>query len=731
MTHRWSFFRSGGVDQVSLRDAADLAALATLDPKLWVALAMPVRGTDHPPETLALLDADGDGRIRAPDVLAAVDLVRGALTRPEEILTSADRVELAAIRDPKIAAAARRMLADLGKPIATAIGVEDVTAITAAFADTVLNGDGIVIPGSSDEPDLRRAIEDGIRCLGGVTDRSGAPGLDRAKAEQLWAAVDARAGWLAEDSAAHRRPLGAGTAAAAAALAAVRGKLEDYFTRCRVASFDPRGAAALGGQDAELVALSARALTGGDEQLARLPLARITAAVELRLGPGTNPAWAGAIAAFLEHAVVPILGPREVITPGDLAAIEAKLEPFLAHRAACPVTAVDSLDPAWIAQLAQPALRERLAALIRAEAELAAEYDQIASVTKVVRFRRDLGRVLRNFVNFSDFYGQQRGAFQAGTLYLDARAMHLCVEVTSPDQHAALAGASDAFLIYCDLARAGATKQIAAALTNGDADHVFVGRNGVFRDREGAVWDATVTKIVSNPVSIRQAFWTPYKKLVKTIEDGVAKRAADADAAATAKVEAAGSQVAHADQAAAPAKPPGKIDLGTVAAIGVAIGGIGTLVGALLSTMFGLGPWLPLGLLALLLMISGPAMLLAWLKLRRRNLGPILDANGWAINGRARVNVAFGAAMTELAKLPPGSARSLEDPFADRPTPWRRWVVLAVVVALAGAWLLGKLDRWLPERARAATVLEREATPPAPAPATPPAPAASPASAAK
>jgi hypothetical protein len=70
-------------------------------------------------------------------------------------------------------------------------------------------------------------------------------------------------------------------------------------------------------------------------------------------------------------------------------------------------------------------------------------------------------------------------------------------------------------------------------------------------------------------------------------------------------------------------------------------------------------------------MISGPSMLLAWLKLRRRNLGPVLDANGWAINGRARVNVAFGAAMTQLAAAAAGARRALDDPFADKRRPWK------------------------------------------------------------
>ena len=58
----------------------------------------------------------------------------------------------------------------------------------------------------------------------------------------------------------------------------------------------------------------------------------------------------------------------------------------------------------------------------------------------------------------------------------------------------------------------------------------MVGRNGIFYDRKGRDWDATITKIIDNPISIRQAFWSPYKKVVRMIEEQVAKRAAAADA---------------------------------------------------------------------------------------------------------------------------------------------------------------------------------------------------------
>ena len=718
MSHRFHFFRAGGVDQVSLRDGADMLALGELDQKLWVALAMPAKGTDIDPATLAMLDQDSDGRIRVQDILAAVTWAKATFKQPDDLLTSKDGIALSKIADDKVVAAAMRMLSDLGKKSETSITVADTVAINNAFAETVLNGDGIVIEGSTDNAELKRVIADVIASVGSVTDRSGKPGVDKLHAEQFFTEIDVRAAWLTAGKDPALAPLGEQTATAAEAFVAVRAKIDDYFMRCKVAAYDPRGAAALGGSEPELVALSVRTLTSTDDQLAQLPLAKVDPALKLPLGGAINPAWAARIDAFVTTAVKPIVGDRDVLTPADIATITTRLAPFQNWVDSKPTTKADWLEATWIATLAAPELRGQLDALIAADAALAEDYAQISAVSKAVRMQRDFGRILRNFVNFSDFYGKQDGVFQSGTLYLDARALHLCVPVTDAAKHGALAAASDACLIYCDITRKGETKQIAATLTNGDADNVFVGRNGIFYDRDNNDWDATVTKVINNPISVRAAFWSPYKKLVKTIEDNVQKRAQAAEVAASAKIEATGADVANADKKAlaevqAPppppvpvaVEPPKKIDLGTIAAIGVAIGGIGTLFGALLAVLFGLGVWLPLGIIALMLMISGPSMLLAWLKLRRRNLGPILDANGWAINSRARINVAFGAAMTELPVLPAGAQRSLDDPFADKKTPWRRWVILIVVLGLAGAWYLGKFDNYLPDNLTSVGVL--------------------------
>ena len=749
MQHRWHFFRAGAVDQVTLRDGFDLLALPELDQKLWVALAMPTKGVDIDPVTLDLLDLNKDGRIRVQDILAAVADIKRMFKNPSEVLTSHDAVVLDALADKTVVAAARRMLADLGKKDADAITLADTVAVTKAFADTVLNGDGIIVPASAEAGTVRTAIEEAIAAVGSVPDRSGKPGIDKKLAEQFFADVDKHVAWLDAGTAA--RTLGDATEAAADALRVVRDKLEDYFTRCRLAAFDPRAQAVLAGQESELVALSAKTLTANDEAVRRLPLARVDTAARLQLSAGVNPAWAPELAVFIDKTVKPILGVRDALTPADLATLVDKLAAFETWRAGKPETKIAGLATDRIRELAAPELRAKVYELIAADEALRAEYDQITDVIKAVRYQRDFARIVRNFVNFSDFYSKKNGTFQAGTLYLDGRALHLCVPVNDVAKHGTLAAASEACLVYCDITRNGTTKHIAAALTNGDADNVFVGRNGIFYDREGNDWDATVTKVITNPISVREAFWSPYKKLVKVIEDNVTKRAQAADTSAATKLEAAGKAIAHADKQAVPvaaaAKPPAppaseppakKIDLGTVAAIGVAIGGIGTLVGALLASIFGLGKWLPLGVLAILLMISGPSMLLAWLKLRRRNLGPILDANGWAINGRARINVAFGAAMTELAAIPSGSRRSLSDPFADKTPPWRLYIALTGFVLLAGTWYVGRLDTYLPEPARSVSVLgtwapayvEPEPTispvPPETAPAPAPAPTTAP-----
>ncbi len=455
----------------------------------------------------------------------------------------------------------------------------------------------------------------------------------------------------------------------------------------------------------------------------------------LPLHRGVNPAWTGALATLQQKAVVPVGGAtKESLTEAEWLELCDKLAPYEAWMAGKAGAAVEQLGEARLRDIEAGGGRDELTALRARDQELAGEFKAIADVHRLAHYFRDLRALLHNFVNFADFYSPERRAiFQAGTLYLDSRSTEFCVRTAGPSPLAAM---SKTYLAYCTLTRPGGrTMNIAAGFTQGDSDYLFVGRRGVFYDRQGKDWDAVITSVVDNPISIRQAFWSPYKKLVRMIEERVAKRAAAAEAAGDARLAGAADA---ATTKPIPGEPPKKVDVGAVAAIGVAIAGAISALTLILGYIFQLVWWqYPLVLLGIILVISAPSMVLAWLKLRQRTLGPILEANGWAVNGRVKINIPFGTALTAMARKPAGARLSLDDPYEDKAAKRgrnRAILLLILLLLAAGAiwvrWDHNQRGRYIWEKKPVAT----EAPPPAagetppPAPATTPAPAPAPAS---
>ncbi|OHC66365.1 MAG: hypothetical protein A2040_04290 [Rhodocyclales bacterium GWA2_65_19] len=618
MPHAFKFFRAGGFDQVRIDTAADLLALKELDQKLWVALSCPVQGIEFDQRSLALIDSDSDGHIRAPELLAAIDWAAARLADPGVLAQGLDGVPLTAIQDDDIGApllAAARSLLPEGQSLVS------VYAASAAEADF---------------------------------------------------SARALAAWEAAGQAA--KPLGDATEAACDATAAVQDKLDDFFVRCRLAAFDARAGEAMNASDEALKSLSGAALSAAHADIAALPLARVGAGAAVPLGAGidagANPAWSARIAAFREAAVVPLLGAREALSESDWLALQDQLATFVAWQAARPTG-------------------------------LPTEAEAVRDLERLARYVRDLMPLANNFVAFRDFYTRQpgtpmRATFQIGTLYLDGRSAELCVAVNDAAKHAALAGLSRICLVYCDCVRHGDKLSIAAAFTAGDSDQLMVGRNGVFYDRQGRDWNATITKLVEHPISLRQAFWSPYKRLLRLVGEQLQKIAASKAAAVEGKLAEAAIGVGKrvetppvkpgAPQAAVAAFDVGKF-AGIFAAIGLAVGALGTAAAAVVTGLLGLKWWqIPFAIGGLLLLISGPAMALAWFKLRSRNLGPILDANGWAVNARARINIPFGTSLTHLAQLPEGAERALTDPYAEKELPWKTYLAIALLVFVAAGW---------------------------------------------
>ncbi|QIK37867.1 hypothetical protein GWK36_07575 [Caldichromatium japonicum] len=695
--HRWRFRRLGGFDQVSIESGEDIRHLPELDPKLWAVLGCPTKGLHFDAHTLKLLDTDGDGRIRVAEIQEAVRWTCQRLKDPGSLFKHEQGLPLDAIDDHseegrQVLAGAFHILDHLERTDSGVITAADTAQLAQVFAGTRFNGDGVIHPGSARDPAIAAVITDIIRCVGSVPDRSGEPGIDQALCDRFFSEAAQYLEWWAEaeQDPWHLLPLGPATETVAAVLSRLAPKIDDYFARTRLAAYDPQATSALNPDPSRYAALSTQDLAAGCPELADWPLARVEPDRPLPLTQGVNPYWREPVALLRTEVAAPLIGPLESLTEEQWQTIKVRLQPHLAWCDRRRGEALALLGPERVKELVAGPFKDAIASLIEQDLEFAGIAEAIESVDRLVHYYQHLETLLQNFVALRDLYIPGRWAvFQAGTLYLDGRACTLCVQVEDSDRHTELARRSGIYLAYCLCRRRGGdeTLTIAAAFTAGDEEDLAVGRNGIFYDREGRDWDATIIRLIEHPIGPGEAFWSPYKRFGRLIAQQIERLAGTREQAVAVQAEQGLTQLMTGPAPAAP------FDIakfaGIFAAIGLAVWALGTALASILTGLLSLAWWqFLLVILGLILAISGPSVLLAHLRLRQRNLAPLLDACGWAVNASPKISPLFGATLTQQARLPQGAVRVLQDPFARRGSRWKTLLALGfVAIALAlGIW---------------------------------------------
>ena len=699
--HVWNYDNVGGSTRVKITTGADIAHLGELDPKKWTVLSCPSTGLEIDEKSLKYIDTDADGRIRVNDIVTTAQWMTAAIKNVDLLLKGDASIDIEQFNQEdangkRLYVSAKQILANLGKE-GTVISLAETKDSTAIFAKTGFNGDGVITDFSTADLDEKAAIAAAVASFGGVVDRCGEKGVNAEMIEKFYQALADYSAWQA---AAVEAPYGADTDKAIEAYNALDAKVKDYFMRTKLVSFSPESAAKLDVQAALIETISADNLTGKTDEIASYPIARITGKAELDVDASINPAWAAKFATLMA-----IVKPKsKAITEADWAAIGAAFAAYNAWKAAKKGAEVEALGLDTIKKLLADDKKQALLDLVAQDAALKDAADGIDMVDKFLHIYRDFYHLLRNFVTFQDFYSRDKkvkAVFQCGRLLIDQRECRMCMKVVDMGKHNTMAAASGMYLVYCDCVTPAKTgkQTIVAAVTVGEIGDLAVGKNAIFYDNDGVVWDAVITKIIDNPISVGQAFWSPYRRMSTTIENLINKSAADKDAAMMKDINAKINSAPTAAPAAADSKAPAQpFDIakfaGIFAAFGMAIGMIGTALTALCQGIFALKWWqLIAAFVGILLVISGPAMVMAWMKLRRRNIAPLLNANGWAINAASKISIPFGETLTDVAKFP---KLKIKDPYAKKGIPtWKKWVISlsALVVVAAGLWL-GNLLNW-------------------------------------
>ena len=683
----WKFSTIGGKNRVNIKSGEDIKHLGELDQKLWTVLSSPVVGLEFDAKTLKILDSNNDGRIHVHEVVKAAEWITSVIKDPDMLLKKEDTLPLSAFNTDnpdgaRLLASAKQILKNLGLK-KDSISVADADDSVAIFAKTGLNGDGIITVQSTKDEELQKTIEACVASIGGKTDRSGLMGADTDSLEAFYKALADYSAW--QKKAADDKSIfafGDNTAAVYDIVNQIKAKVADYFMRCKLAVFHAGSVTALDVSVARIETISDKDLSACADEISTYPLARISANNTLPIDERINPVWQGVISKLRTLALEKEFEGASEITEEQWNAFVAKLAPYEAWLGEKAGAEVEALGLDQVNAILKADRKAELLKLIDDDKALESESLSIDEVAKLLHLYRDFYTFLCNFVSFRDFYDPEGQAiFQAGKLYIDERCCELCIKVPDMGPHASATSLSGMYILYCNCVDkiTGNTMIIAAVMTDGDVADLREGKHGLFYDRKGVEWDATVFKIIDNPISIRQAFWAPYRKIGRYIETTIEKRAAEKDskvmADMTAKVDNAGKDGA----AAAEKKKPFDIAAfaGIFAAIGLAVQGFVSALAKMSDSVSDWTWWKWLILVvAIMLVISAPSMILAWLKIRKRNLSPLLNANGWAINASVKVNMTFGATLTEVGKSP---LKAEPDPFADK-TPWWKKLIY---------WLIG------------------------------------------
>ncbi len=688
-SYPWKFASVGGTVRVNIQSGEDIRHLGELDRKLWTVLSCPTSGLEFDETTLKLIDVDKDGKIRVDEVIKTAQWLTRILKNADDLLKENDSLPLDGFNteDPdgaRLQASARQILKNLQLE-KDSISLEDTADNVKIFAQTQFNGDGIITPASAPDEATAKLIET-IAGIASAIDRSGVPGITAEHVEAFYAACADFQAWMAAGTK-DVFPYGDKTADALAAVNAIKDKVADYFMRCKLIGFDAASAEAVDVSVAKIAAIEGN-LAAASEEIGLQPLAKPSADGKLNL-KAVNPAWKAAI-----DAVVTLVDiKKDAIDEAEWTAILGTFAPYVAWMDAKKGAEVEALGLDCVKAILKEDKKAVLLELIEKDKAEEANALSIEEVDKVLRLNKHFYRFLNNYVVLADFYDPERKAiFQAGRLYIDQRSTDLCVKVAGPSPE--ISSLSGMYILYCSCVseKLGKSFNIAAVLTDGDVDGLREGKNAVFYDRDGNDYTAKVIAIVDNPISIRQAFWSPYKKVARMINDRIDKSAAE-------KNEKSMAGLTEVTNTAADGKEPAianNFDIakfaGIFAAIGMAVGFIGQFIVKLAEGIAAIKFWqLLLIIVGLMLLISGPAMFIAWRKIRRRDLGPVLNANGWAINAAALVRAKFGKTLTSLAKFPKLTAVDAEARKKANARKFWSWFCGLLVVACVALWLCNVL----------------------------------------
>ncbi len=681
MSKFMTFKRYGRTYQLRIRDAGDLAGVLELDEAHWVATGAPTATINCDATFLDLLDTDNNGRLMCFELRDAIEWAGANLRDTAGLTEGAATLRLDAINTDEpdgqaVHAAARKILDRLGLPDAQEVTLEQVRRIKKQVEATPVSEAGVVLPAASDDPEVRGFIADIIRTVGGAPHPSGEHGVNEAEFEEFVEAARGYLDWLAQSDippgqdATEIMPLGERTGEAFELFAGLRGKVDQYFAQCEAVAFDARAAGRVGISDEEFGQLDLTDPDAIEGFIRRAPLAKPKPERMLPFEEEINPSYGPQLARLRTEVIAPAMGgPAAMISYDQWRQVKGFLAAHEAWRSAKIGEQVEPLGADRLARYLDEKICSAVRDLIAASAKTAFVLDTIRLTEKLILCQAHLIDLANNFVSFPHLYDPDRRAmFELGTLIMDNRHFNLAVRVTDRAAHQKIARSGCMFVLYVAIMPSEGREpyEVAVPVTSSGKGNLCAGKRGLFRDIHGGESDARIVAIIPNPISLGEALISPFQRLGRLLSGKIESLTASAEK----KLDATATKALEQSKAPAPAGR-GMMAGGLLMGGGVAIAAVGSALTYIGKTITPQNYGTVLAVIAAaILAVIVPTVIVATLKLRRRDLSAILEGSGWAINARMRLTRSQYRFFTRRPRYPLGAVGIR-----------RRWVWVLVTVA--------------------------------------------------
>ncbi len=671
----------GSTYQLSLDTPEDLEQITRLDEALWAIASAPCENFTCDPAFLRYIDIDGNGRIRTDEVRKAWEWMSSVLS-DKSALGSHDKIlKLDSINTDvpagrEIRGAAERVLHNLKIEDVKQISLAQIRNRKEILSKADCNGDGVIPPTAVSDENVRALVAMIMETLGSSEDASGQKGVT---AELLGKFMDegkAITEWRAK--ATGNNPvtfLGDRTAELFAKFAAVKNKIDDFFRMSDILTVDSRMQSRCLPSEEDLKNLNTGAPGKLDEYLSECPIAPPEPGAQLRIDKQVNPFYMDALEDFFVY-VLPEFTEQEdakSLNRETWEKIKSGFRPREQWLKGKKGTVLESIPEKELEAILNGKTPGKLKKIIDRDLAAAAEIDQVNNVEKLILLQAEFLDFANNFVSLRELFDpRQPCLFQEGTLVMDGRHFDLTMKVTDKSSHRGVAEKSNICTMYLRLSdRENGKEQsmeVAAAITSGNVNNLYVGKHGIFIGRGGRTWDAKVTDIVKHPVSVSEALRLPFVKLgsfigkqfekftgssYQNLEKSVGSGIENVQKGISAQQQQAGGTGGSAWG------PMGFLVLGgglSIAAVGSAFAYIAGKLKDPATIKI-----LAIVLAGVLCIVALPIIIATIIKLRRRNISMFIEACGWSVNSSLRLSHKMGLLFTRTPAPPAGSRKTRKD----------------------------------------------------------------------